>query len=429
MQFKKILANTKFIIKETFSYDIENRERLSSQLLFIISAFFVLGLLWAYFAKLDQVVTAQGTVISSSRLQVIEHFEGGRVEKIHVQSGQVVKKDELLISLSPIQSKSEFNIAVDNVAMLSTKLIRLTAEYEGKTSFDLPKEIADANPQIVNTEKSLFKERRAQAVSQLSQRRAEINSSKSKLNAAEVSAVAANEELKVMRALIERGLEAKISLFRAEKAAADAISFLTTARQDLIKAEAAYNGFLQELQASILTELTKVRSDLTAARENSAVSADRADRASIRSPIDGVVNRILVSTEGGTVKAGERVAEIVPSDSGMIVEAKVSPADIGFIRLKQEALVKLTTYDSSVFGALKGSIAVIGSDSITEEKGEQYYLIKIELQKNYLAKGDTRLQIMPGMVAQVDVITGKRTVFEYIFSPFTKMMQESFREK
>lgn len=429
MQFKKILANTKFIIKETFSYDIENRERLSSQLLFIISAFFVLGLLWAYFAKLDQVVTAQGTVISSSRLQVIEHFEGGRVEKIHVQSGQVVKKDELLISLSPIQSKSEFNIAVDNVAMLSTKLIRLTAEYEGKTSFDLPKEIADANPQIANTEKSLFKERRAQAVSQLSQRRAEINSSKSKLNAAEVSAVAANEELKVMRALIERGLEAKISLFRAEKSAADANSFLTTARQDLIKAEAAYNGFLQELQASILTELTKVRSDLTAARENSAVSADRADRASIRSPIDGVVNRILVSTEGGTVKAGERVAEIVPSDSGMIVEAKVSPADIGFIRLKQEALVKLTTYDSSVFGALKGSIAVIGSDSITEEKGEQYYLIKIELQKNYLAKGDTRLQIMPGMVAQVDVITGKRTVFEYIFSPFTKMMQESFREK
>ena len=429
MQFKKILANTKFIIKETFSYDIENRERLSSQLLFIISAFFVLGLLWAYFAKLDQVVTAQGTVISSSRLQVIEHFEGGRVEKIHVQSGQVVKKDELLISLSPIQSKSEFNIAVDNVAMLSTKLIRLTAEYEGKTSFDLPKEIAEANPQIANTEKNLFKERRAQAISQLSQRRAEINSSKSKLNAAEVSAVAANEELKVMRTLIERGLEAKISLFRAEKSAADANSFLTTARQDLIKAEAAYNGFLQELQASILTELTKVRSDLTAARENSAVSADRADRASIRSPIDGVVNRILVSTEGGTVKAGERVAEIVPSDSGMIVEAKVSPADIGFIRLKQEALVKLTTYDSSVFGALKGSIAVIGSDSITEEKGEQYYLIKIELQKNYLAKGDTRLQIMPGMVAQVDVITGKRTVFEYIFSPFTKMMQESFREK
>ena len=429
MQFKKILANTKFIIKETFSYDIENRERLSSQLLFIISAFFVLGLLWAYFAKLDQVVTAQGTVISSSRLQVIEHFEGGRVEKIHVQSGQVVKKDELLISLSPIQSKSEFNIAVDNVAMLSTKLIRLTAEYEGKTTFELPKEITEANPQIVNTEKNLFKERRAQAVSQLSQRRAEINSSKSKLNAAEVSAVAANEELKVMRTLIERGLEAKISLFRAEKSAADANSFLTTARQDLIKAEAAYNGFLQELQASILTELTKVRSDLTAARENSAVSADRADRASIRSPIDGVVNRILVSTEGGTVKAGERVAEIVPSDSGMIVEAKVSPADIGFIRLKQEALVKLTTYDSSVFGALKGSIAVIGSDSITEEKGEQYYLIKIELQKNYLAKGDTRLQIMPGMVAQVDVITGKRTVFEYIFSPFTKMMQESFREK
>jgi len=391
MQFKKILANAKFIIKETFSYDIENRERLSSQLLFIISAFFVLGLLWAYFAKLDQVVTAQGKVISSSNLQAVEHFEGGRVEKIHVVSGQTVKKDDLLISLSPIQSKSEFNIALDNVAMLSTRLIRLTAEYEGKNSFDLPKEIININPQIINSEKNLFKERRAQAASQLSQRRAEITSSKSKVNAAEVSAIASNEELKVTRTLVERGLEAKITLFRAEKAAADANSFLTTARQDLIKAEAAYTGFSQELQANILTELTKVRS--------------------------------------GTIAAGEKVVEIVPSDSGMTIEAKVSPADIGFIRLKQEALVKLTTYDSSVFGAIKGSITVIGADSITEDKSEQYYLIKIELQKNYLAKGDTRLQIMPGMVAQVDIITGKRTIFEYIFSPFTKMLQESFREK
>ena len=429
MQFKKILANAKFIIKETFSYDIENRERLSSQLLFIISAFFILGLLWAYFAKLDQVVTAQGKVISSSNLQAVEHFEGGRVEKIHVVSGQTVKKDDLLISLSPIQSKSEFNIALDNVAMLSTRLIRLTAEYEGKNSFDLPKEIININPQIINSEKNLFKERRAQAASQLSQRRAEITSSKSKVNAAEVSAIASNEELKVTRTLVERGLEAKITLFRAEKAAADANSFLTTARQDLIKAEAVYTGFSQELQANILTELTKVRSDLTVARENSAVSADRADRTSIRSPIDGVVNRILVSTEGGTIAAGEKVVEIVPSDSGMTIEAKVSPADIGFIRLKQEALVKITTYDSSVFGAIKGSITVIGADSITEDKSEQYYLIKIELQKNYLAKGDTRLQIMPGMVAQVDIITGKRTIFEYIFSPFTKMLQESFREK
>jgi Multidrug resistance efflux pump len=157
--------------------------------------------------------------------------------------------------------------------------------------------------------------------------------------------------------------------------------------------------------------------------------ADRAERTAIRAPIDGVINRVLVSTEGGTVKAGERVVEMVPSDSSMVIEAKVSPNDIGFVRASQAALVKLTTYDSSVFGALEGNISVVGSDSITEEKGDQYYLVKIELTKTFLEKGDMRLQLRPGMIAQVDIITGKRRIYEYVFSPVTKMLKESFREQ
>jgi adhesin transport system membrane fusion protein len=136
-----------------------------------------------------------------------------------------------------------------------------------------------------------------------------------------------------------------------------------------------------------------------------------------------------VTTEGQTVKAGEPVAEIVPSGSSVIIEAKVTPADIGFVRLKQRALVKLTTYDYSIFGALDGFVSVIGSDSITEEKGEQFYVVKIELASSYVDSGKKNMTILPGMIAQIDIITGKRTIFNYIFSPLTKVMQESFREK
>ena len=417
------------IIKETFSYDLENRERFSSQLLFVITAFFVLLLFWMYFAKLDIVVNAQGTVISSARLQVIEHFEGGRVDKIHVRAGQTVKKADVLIELSPLQSQSEYSVSFDNIAALTARLSRLTAEYDGKTVFKIPKKIRDDFPEIVRSERRLLRERQAQYKSQLLQRRSDINSAKARLDAAKTSNVAAIEEFNIMRRLVERGLEAEISLVRADKAAAEANSALINARQDLDKASAAYAGYMQEMQAAVLTELTKVRGELATAVGGSAVMADRAERTVIRAPIDGVINRVLVSTDGGTVQAGERVVEMVPSDSSMVIEAKVSPNDIGFIRTSQRALVKLTTYDSSVFGALGGNISVVGSDSITEEKGDQYYLVKIELTKTFMEKGDMRLQLRPGMIAQVDIITGKRRIYEYVFSPFTKMLKESFREQ
>ena len=417
------------IIKETFSYDLENRERFSSQLLFVITAFFVLLLFWMYFAKLDIVVNAQGTVISSARLQVIEHFEGGRVDKIHVRAGQTVKKADVLIELSPLQSQSEYSVSLDNVAALTARLSRLTAEYDGKNALKIPKKIRDDFPEIVRSERRLLRERQAQYKSQLLQRRSDINSAKARLDAAKTSNDAAIEELSIMRKLVERGLEAEISLVRADKAAAEANSALINARQDRDKAEAAFAGYMQEMQATILTELTKVRGELATAVGGSAVMADRAERTAIRAPIDGVINRVLVSTEGGTVKAGERVVEMVPSDSSMVIEAKVSPNDIGFVRTSQVALVKLTTYDSSVFGALEGNISVVGSDSITEEKGDQFYLVKIELTKTFLEKGDMRLQLRPGMIAQVDIITGKRRIYEYVFSPFTKMLKESLREQ
>ena len=424
----KISYYSKFVLRETFSYDIENRERMTSQFLFIIFGIFVIGIFWSVLAELDQVVSAQGKVISSGRLQVVEHFEGGRVQKIHVKTGQEVNSGDLLISLVPIQAEGEFNVAKENNAGLAIRLARLNAELNQTNKLDLPDQLLKDYPDIVRTELALLKEKQSYFQSQQLQKRNDIASARARFNSADSGLSAAKEETRVVKQLVERGLEAKLSLVRAEKSLAEATSAMLVAKEEILKAEQALSSFIKEYQTNLLNEITKSRSEFSSSRENVRISADKSDRTTLRSPVSGTVNRILVTTEGQTVKAGEPVAEIVPSGSSVIIEAKVTPADIGFVRLKQRALVKLTTYDYSIFGALDGFVSVIGSDSITEEKGEQFYVVKIELASNYVDSGKN-MTILPGMIAQVDVITGKRTIFNYIFSPLTKVMQESFREK
>ena len=425
----KITYFSKFILRETFSYDVENRERMTSQFLFIIFGIFVIGILWSALAELDQVVSAQGKVISSGRLQVIEHFEGGRVQKIHVKTGEEVNSGDLLISLVPIQAQGEFNIVKENNFALAIRLARLNAELSQTNKLDLPDEIANDYPDIVQTEIALLKEKQSYFQSQQLQKKNDISSAKARYNSADSGLAAAREEARVVKQLVERGLEARLSLVRSEKSLAEATSAMLVAKEEVLKAEQALSSFIKEYQTNILNEITKSRSEFSSSRENVRISADKSDRTELRSPVSGTVNRILVTTEGQTVKAGEAVAEIVPSGSSVIIEAKVTPADIGFVRLKQRALVKLTTYDYSIFGALDGFVSVIGSDSITEEKGEQFYVVKIELASNYVDSGKVNMTILPGMIAQIDIITGKRTIFNYIFSPLTKVMQESFREK
>jgi adhesin transport system membrane fusion protein len=418
-----------FFIKELFSYDADNRERLSTQLLVIVSGLFVIFLGWAAVAEFDQVVSAEAKVYPFSRLQTIEHFEGGRVNKIHVKQGDEVKESDLLISLSPIQTQSDLNVQKDNVASLGIRLARLTAEYDQRSDFVVSPAIIAQYRAVYDNELALFLERRRQRAAEIRAKKAEIEAAHSKVVAAEFSLESASQELEVMRQLVSKGLEPKLSLIRSEKFFTDARAQLASSQQDLLRAKAALDTTIQESQTNILGELAKVRSDFTAARESIVVVADKADRSEVRAPISGVVNRVLVSTEGGTVKPGETIVEIVPQDSTIVVEATINPADIGFIQVGQSALVKLTAYDFSIFGALDGAVSVITADTITDEKGNQFYLVKVDLQTPYLKSGGRVLRIIPGMTAQVDIVTGKRTALEYVFSPIAKVFKESLREK
>ena len=426
--FKKHLKIFLRLSKEAFTYDAEDREKSATRLVIFISAVTGLFLIWAIFAELDQVVTAEGKVIPQNQLQVIEHYEGGRVQKIHVKTGDKVKAGQLLITLSPLQQKSEYNQFKENLAILGARMARLKAEYEDKP-LQIPDEIRHQFPSIASSEAALFSERIARFRGQLRQKNNDIEIYKSKLTAANNAVTAAKEELSVISSLVSKGLEAKISETRSQKSMADAITTVASSEQEYAKAREESENFRRDHSATVLEELTRAKTEFGQFREKIIVSADTADRTMIRSPIDGSVNRVLVTTEGGTVKPGDRVVEIVPSDSVVVVEVKVLPADIGFVGPRQDAIVKFTAYDFSVFGSVPGSVTFVGMDSITNEKNEVFFPVKVSLSGNYLTKNDRVYSVIPGMVAQVDIITGKRTVFSYIFSPITKVLETSFREK
>ena len=415
---------------QTFSVDRTGRGAPATRMLFLVSAMLLVFFIWASFVELDQVVSAQGKAVPFASLQVVEHYEGGRVEKILVRAGDRVESGALLVSLSPLQTSGDFNVQKESLALLTIRLARLNAEYAGKSRFEVAEPIRSNFKEYMSSELALFRDRKLKENANLAQLRSDIDGNLAKELSAKASLAATREEFEVTRQLVARGLEARLSLIRAQSALAEAESAVTASAQDLKRSRAAFSSTLSQRQEEILAELTKVRSELTQVNETLLVSADKADRTDIRAPISGTVNRVLVSTTGSTVKPGEPVVEIVPEDTRMVVEVNVVPQDIGFIRRGQRALIKFSAYDYSIFGPMEGVVNIVGSDAVdTGTNGETAFMVKLAMDGPYIGSEGSALPIIPGMQAQVDIITGKRTLMGYFFAPFSKAIDSSFRER
>ncbi|MFL2656639.1 MAG: HlyD family type I secretion periplasmic adaptor subunit [Burkholderiaceae bacterium] len=423
------LKKTAVVITHLFGKEENVRGGGGFYLLVPIVFLFGAFLIWAYLAKFDQVITAEGKVYPFSSLQEIEHYEGGLLKKVHVKRGDLVLKDQLLMSLSPLSADSDFNIQRGNIALLIIRKARLEAEYLGKKNFKIDQKTNKKFQQIYDNEYSLFLRRKDLFKQQNENNKNSIRMAESRYIASQAAFEASLEERTVVSNLFEKGLESRLSKIKADRAFAESKASKDIAAQELNRAKFELNSFKLEHQAKVLEELSKVKSDYLSAYEGIRVAADKAERTQIRAPIDGVVNRVLVSTLGSVVKPGETVVEIVPADQTIVVEANVLPSDIGFITKGQRTQVKITAYDFSVFGALTGQVNIVAADTITNDQGENFYVVKIDLDQDYLEVKNRSLKVIPGMTAQVDIITGKRSPLEYIFSPITKTLQESFREK
>jgi membrane fusion protein, adhesin transport system len=416
----------------------------SSLLLWIIVAFVVAFFVWAGFTELDRTVRGQGRVVPSSQLQVVSNMEGGVVQDILVRAGQNVRQGDELIRLDRTASGAEFGSGSATVLALQVKIARLTAEVTGTA----PQYPASNDPSVadqIRVEQSLHAARMANLSALTSAGQARMGQASRAVGEAEssyqsrVSAWRQRQmEANMIRPLVERGIEPRLSLVQAEAQASIAQTDMQAAsetigraRQALAEARSAMAQQREEWLTQSGTELATAQAEFAARQRSLPALADRAQRTVLRAPLAGRINRVLVSTRGGTIRPGEPVVEIVPSNESLVIEAQVRPSDIAFVRIGQPAHVAITAYDRSVYGVLDGVVTTISPDAtLNERTGESYYTVKVRTSVNFLRDTDGRqMPIGVGMTAEVDLLGEKRTILQYILSPISRLGETALREQ
>ncbi|HEX8366891.1 MAG TPA: HlyD family type I secretion periplasmic adaptor subunit [Allosphingosinicella sp.] len=415
----------------------------SSVLLWAVAAFFVIFVVWAALTELDRTVRAQGRVIASSQLQIVSNLEGGVVEAILVQPGQMVQENAELVRLDPTSTSSELGSGEASIVALAAKIARLEAEVAGREPVYPNAADAAAAAQIA-IERSLHASRMSELAQLTSAAQARILQAQraiAEADAAYQARVTARDarrqEAAMIRPLVERGIEPRMSLTQAESAAAIAASeaaaaaaAASRARASLSEAQATFGQQQGDWRTRAATELATAQAEFAARRRAMPALSERVARTVVRSPVRGRVNRVLVTTVGGSVAPGAPLVEVVASEDSLVVEAMVRPQDIGSVRMNQAARVNITAYDPTVYGHLDGRVVSISPDAVADERtGETFYMVRVRTTANALRghRGEP-LQIGPGMQAEVNLLGDKRSVLSYLLSPITRLRETAFRE-
>lgn len=415
----------------------------SNVLLWVVLAAFVSFVIWAAVTELDRTVRGMGRIIASSQLQTVSNLEGGVVEAILVRTGQQVRAGQELVLLDRTATGSELGSGEASVGALAVKIARLQAEVAGRN----PVYPAAANPVIANQiqiERSLHASRMAELGSVVNAGQARILQARRAVQEAEAAyqaRVSAREaranEVRILRPLVDRGIEPRLSLSNAESAlavatseAAAAAATISRAQASISEATAALNQQRQDWRSLAANELATAQAELSARRSSLPALAERVARTTVKAPLPGKINRVLVTTVGAAVSPGAPLVEIVPSEETLLVETLIRPQDIGTVRMGQRAKVNVTAYDPSVYGGLPGVVVAISPDAVLNERtGESFYTVQVRTTSNALKdKQGKPLQIGTGMIADVSLLGDKRTVLEYILSPLTKLKNTAFRE-
>lgn len=412
-------------------------------LLYTIALLLLIFLLWANFAKLEEVARGDGQVIPSSEVQVIQSLEGGIIEGFPVKEGERVEKGQVILRLRDVQAKSDLQATRQKYLGLMATVTRLEAEAEGKDFIEFPEEVLANVPESVQAEKDAFAANKKQQLDQVSvleqqksQREQEVTELRRRIS--DISSVMklAQDERNMVAPMVERGAANKMELLQLDRSIAQQRAELNGLRLALPRSEASVkeaeeriNEVTSGFRAQARRELSEKTIELNTIKETLSAYRDRTERTEIKSPMTGIVQDIKISTVGGVAKAGEPIMEIVPLDDMLVVEGRIKPADIAFIHEGQKAVVRLSAYDFSVYGAMDGHVTDISADSFTNDKGESFYRVRVSTDASTINKAGTEYDIKPGMQATVDVITGEKTVMQYLLKPFVKASQTALRER
>ncbi len=415
---------------------------LSHILLVTIAAFFFSFLAWASWATLDIVTRGNGKVIPSRQVQVVQHLEGGIVSEILTAEGDTVEKGQVLMRIDNVRAASDYREKKSRYLAVLAAIARLEAEIR-ETAIQFPEEVLREARDIAESERALFRSRQEKLDSQLSilrqqvqQREQELKELKSRLSQVRESYRLAKEELDFTAPLAKQRLVSKTELLRLKRQVNDLKGELEQTRLSIERAESAVREARQRIAEAVsqfrsdaLRELSNLKSELAGLREVVEAGADRVRRTEVRSPVKGIVKKLHVNTIGGVVAPGQDLVEIVPLEDTLLVEAHIRPSDIAFLHPGQKAKVKITAYDYSIYGGLEGEVEHISADTITDERGNSYFLIRVRTDRNHLGSDDKPLPIIPGMTAEVDILTGHKTVLEYLLKPLIKARERALTER
>ncbi|QJP93165.1 HlyD family type I secretion periplasmic adaptor subunit [Pseudomonas fluorescens] len=422
---------------------IEDAPRVVRLTIWAIIGFFVFLMLWANFAVIDEVTKGDGKAIPSSKVQKIQNLEGGIVSELFVKEGQIVEAGAPLVRLDDTRFASNVGeTEADRLSML-LRVERLSAEVDDRP-LNFPEDVLKAVPGQAKSEESLYISRRQQLhdevgglQEQLIQRQQELREFTSKQAQYRQQLGLQRQEINMSEPLVAQGAVSPVEVLRLKRAEVETRGQLDATTLAIPRAESAIKEVQRKIdetrgkfRSEALTQLNEARTDLNKAQATGKALEDRVSRTLVTSPVRGIVNKMLVNTIGGVIQPGSDLLEIVPLDDTLLVEAKIRPQDIAFLHPGQEATVKFTAYDYTIYGGLKAKLEQIGADTITDEdKKTTYYVIKLRTERSHLGTDEKPLLIIPGMVASVDIITGKKTVLSYLLKPIIRARAEALHER
>ncbi|OAN56307.1 HlyD family type I secretion periplasmic adaptor subunit [Sphingobium sp. TCM1] len=412
-------------------------------ILWVIAAFFLIFLIWAWLTEIDRTVRAIGKVIPSSQLQVISNLEGGVIESILVRTGQDVKRGAPLVRLSPVQPGAELESNRASSDALQFKIIRLEAEIAGRSPvFPQPRNPLMASQ--IAVEQSLHRSRMAElasldnvAAARVAQARRAITEASATEEARISARETARADLNLLRPLVQEGIEPRRSLLQAQNSfavssseAAGAAAAVGRARSVLTEAQASAQQQKRDWLSRAADELTAARADMSVRQAAMPAYEYKLTRTVVRAPVDGRINRVFVTTVGGSVRPGDPLLEMVPGRDSLLIEAAVAAKDIASVRLGQKAKVHISAYDSAIYGSMEGSVVAISPDAVVNERtGDSHYLVRVRTASDAITDdAGRRLAIGPGMGADVNLLGDKRSILAYILTPLTHLSETAFRE-
>lgn len=438
-------------IHTLYSYANESPSKISQVAFLSIVAFVTFAILWAAIAEVDELARGNGKVIPTDKIQTIQSLDGGIISEMLVKEGQFVKKGQELLKIDTTRFRASFEESMQEYLTLLAVKTRLESEVVFDIKKKLPKLVFDEkvlndNSRYDKVEESLFINRSNELKSslkvfktQLGQKQQELKEIKSTVRRLKKSIGLISKQKKNYERLVKAKVKSRYDLLDIEKELTQTQGELEGAQLSIPRSELAiseaksrYEEKLNNFKAQASTELQKTASQINKFEAILVSEQDKVDKTVIISPVDGIIKQININTIGGVVQQGMELIEIVPGSDILLVEAKIDPRDIAFINPSLKAIVKITAYDFSIYGGLDGQIVEISADSIIDKEskeGKSYYRVIVKTDKNYLERHGEKLPIIPGMVASVDIITGKKTILDFLLKPILKVKQNALHER